>query len=218
MATTGKPPPRGGLYETQKNYYKSLYSSGGPEPWDGFFDGAWLAERLKLGPAPKNGLALDIGAGKGRGANILAKAGMRCVGMDYLLAPMLEAAGAGGKNGPAFINADLMQAPFKDGVFDLALDWGVFHHIRRKETGLYIRPLLRLLARDGRLLLGCFSTKFRHEGEEKRKRNFTLHKGHYDRYSTRRELEKTFGPHFWIERIDERQEGYYLLDMRAKGK
>ncbi|MDH5478153.1 MAG: class I SAM-dependent methyltransferase [Nitrospinota bacterium] len=206
------------LYTTQKEYYRSLYASEQPEPWDRFFDGDWLKGRLGAKGANKGKLALEIGAGKGRGASILSNAGYRCVAIDYLLAPMTQAPPPSGANSPCFVNADLFAAPFVDGVFNLALDWGVFHHIRRKETGLYIRAVRRLLGPDGRLLLGCFSTRFRHPGEGRRKRGFTLHHGHYDRFSTRTELKKTFGPWFIITSMEERKEGYYLLDMTAREK
>ena len=147
---------------------------------------------------------------------ILAGMGLKVAGMDYLLEPLLEAAGARGRRGPAFVNADLMAAPFKEGVFDLALDWGVFHHIRRKDTDGYLRRVAALLGKDGRLLLACFSTKFRHEGETARKRNYTVHHGHYDRFSTRSELKDTFSPWFKITAMEERKAGYFLLDMKLK--
>ncbi|MDH5510406.1 MAG: methyltransferase domain-containing protein [Nitrospinota bacterium] len=206
------------LHTTQKEYYRSLYASGQPVPWEDFFDGDWLRTRLGDGRRHHGKMALEIGAGKGRGAAILARGGYRCVAIDYLLEPMALASRPAGKGSPHFINADLFAAPFREGVFSLALDWGVFHHIRRKDTGLYISSVRHLLGQNGRLLLGCFSPRFRHPGEGRRKRGFTLHHGHYDRFSTRAELRKTFGPWFEITSMEERKAGYYLLDMTAREK
>ena len=217
MLERNPPAAPGALYATQKEYYRSMYSSAAPAPWDEFFDGQWLKDRLAFGPGARKGIALEIGAGKGRGAGILVKAGYRCVAMDYLLEPMIHASSGGDKR-LFFVNADLFAAPFRDGIFNLALDWGVFHHIRRKDTGLYISAVRRLLGEKGRLLLGCFSTRFRHPGERRRKRNFTLHHGHYDRYSTRAELKQAFGPWFEISSMEERAAGYYLLDMTLRKK
>ena len=204
------------LYDTQKEYYRSIYGSGQKAPWEDFFDGDWLKERLAECPPAKGMRALEIGAGMGRGARILAKAGYQCAAIDYLHGPLRQANAVKSGRRPVYINGDFLFPPFRKGFFNLALDWGVFHHIRRKDTRLYLDAVRWALEDGGKLLLGCFSTKFRHEGEEKRKRNFTLHKGHYDRYSTRRELKLIFSPHFRIRSMEERKEGYYLLDMDLK--
>lgn len=116
-----------------------------------------------------------------------------------------------------FVNADLFANPFRHHSFDLALDWGVFHHIQRKDTGGYLRALKQLLKPGGIFLLGCFSTSFRHKGEGNRKRNWLIHKGHYDRFSTREELIRLFSPSFFILSLAETRTGFYHMSMRIRG-
>jgi SAM-dependent methyltransferase len=163
-------------------------------------------------------IALEIGTGTGRGSRVMAEAGYKTVGLDYLLEPLRQASqkkSEANKN-PFYLQADVFKTPFTDESFDLILDWGVFHHIRRADTKLFLAVVTQLLKKDGRFLLGCFSTGFRHHGEKKRKRSWTRHRGHYDRFSTRKELRKIFTPFFIINSIAETNEGFYLIDMSLK--
>jgi len=207
------------LYAGQKEYYRKSYESSPSLPWEDAFDQDWLKLTLgKLG-AGKGERALDIGAGKGRGSLILSANGYKTVGMDYLCEPLIAAHNIcqGRRNRPSFVNADLFAIPFRDRSFDLALDWGVFHHIRRQETGDYLRALKRVLKPGGVFLLGCFSTNFRHTGEGDRARNWLIHKGHYDRFSTREELIRVFSPSFRVMSLAQTQPGFYHMSMRLLG-
>ncbi|MGK7346273.1 MAG: class I SAM-dependent methyltransferase [Candidatus Nitrospinota bacterium M3_3B_026] len=208
-------PGAGDLYKTQREYYKRVYSSGGPAPWDTAFDGEWLERKLKSLGLAGGRRALDLGAGRGRGARILKKAGWRVAAMDYLAEPL---AGAKGRTdgGAWLVQGDAFEPPFAPRSFDLALDWGVFHHTRRRDTAAFLRSVTALLKPSGVFLLGCFSTKFRHPGEKRRKRNWTRHNGHYDRFSTRSELRGLFSPFFLVDSIDEDPKGFYLLAMTLK--
>lgn len=203
------------LYLSQRDYYRTEYESGAKPPWDSAFDQKWLEGLLKRrGPGGRR-LALDMGTGHGRGARTLARAGYRVVGVDYVYGAVRKAAAKGGR-GILYAQADVFELPFQEEVFDFILDWGVFHHTRRRDARKLTGVVRRLLRKDGRWALGCFSTKFRHEGERKRKRNWTLHKGHYDRFSTKGELVRLFRPGFAINSITEDSGGFYLLDMVVK--
>jgi SAM-dependent methyltransferase len=217
----GQAPPLASiaLYAGQKEYYRNTYETSPSLPWDRAFDPDWLKSALaKLGPG-KGKRALDIGAGKGRGSLILSANGYAVVGMDYLFEPLTtaQAVSHNRRNRPLFVNADMFASPFRNRSFDLALDWGVFHHTRRKDTGEYLRALKRLLKPGGVFLLGCFSTSFRHTGEGARKRNWLIHKGHYDRFSTREELVRVFSSSFRILSIKETQPGFFHLTMKLRG-
>jgi ubiquinone/menaquinone biosynthesis C-methylase UbiE len=207
------------LYAGQKEYYRKSYESSPSLPWEKAFDMDWLKRTLnKLGDG-KGKRALDIGAGKGRGSLILSASGYKTVGMDYLLPPLTAAHDIcrDRRNRPSFVNADLFANPFRDRCFDLALDWGVFHHIQRKDTGEYLLALKRALKPGGVFLLGCFSTNFRHAGEGDRQRNWLVHKGHYDRFSTREELTRVFSPSFSIMSLAETRPGFYHISMKLRG-
>ncbi len=213
------PLPLEKLYVDQREFYRKIYESSSSPPWENAFDPDWLKQILRELGSAKGKRALDIGAGKGRGCSILASHGYAVAGMDYLFTPLsaaMDLKTAKGKH-PVFVNADLFTAPFRDRSFDVALDWGVFHHIRRNDTGKYLQALTRVLKPGAIFLLGCFSTSFRHEGEKKRKRNWLVHKGHYDRFSTKRELIKTFAPLFEIASLKETRPGFYHIVMRLRG-
>jgi len=203
------------LYVSQREYYSKTYRGGDPVPWEGAFDGAWLKKAARYKAKGSSCFALEIGTGTGRGARIMAEAGYMAVGIDYVLDPLKQAVQIenGAEQNPFYVQANMFKAPLADGSFDLVLDWGVFHHIRRADTKLFLNCVTRLLKKDGRFLLGCFSTKYRHPGERKRKRNWMRHRGHYDRFSTRKELRKIFSPLFIINSIAETGEGFYLIDM-----
>lgn len=208
-----------GLYAGQKEFYRQTYETSPSAPWDNAFDQDWLKETLRKLGTGKGKRALDIGAGRGRGSLILSANGYKTVGMDYLFTPLASANdfSINRRNRPSFVNADLFADPFRARAFDLALDWGVFHHIRRKETGDYLRALKRTLKPGGVFLLGCFSVNFRHKGEGDRKRNWLIHKGHYDRFSTKKELTRIFSPSFSILSLAETQTGFFHISMRLRG-
>ncbi len=207
-----------GLYVSQREYYSKTYQSGDPVPWEGAFDGAWLKKAARHKVKDHKPIALEIGTGRGRGARILAEGEYTTVGIDYVLNPLKQASikKSEAEKNLFYIQANVFNTPFVDDSFDLLLDWGVFHHIRRADTKLFLACVTRLLKKDGRFLLGCFSTRYRHPGEKKRKRNWTRHRGHYDRFSTRKELTKIFSPLFIINSIAQTSEGFYLIDMSLK--
>ena len=211
------PLPSEKLYVDQREFYRKIYESSSSPPWENAFDPDWLKRILRELGSAKNKRALDIGAGKGRGSAILASHGYGVVGMDYLFTPLSATTDikTGKGKRPVFVNADLFAAPLRDRSFDIALDWGVFHHIRRNDTGKYLQALTRLMKPGAIFLLGCFSTSFRHEGEKKRK--WLVHKGHYDRFSTKRELMKTFAPLFEIISLKETMPGFYHIVMILRG-
>ncbi len=205
------------IYVSQRKYYQEIYNNETDTPWENAFDTEWLKKTLGTIGRRSGRWALEIGAGSGRGSMTLGKAGYHTVGIDYVFKPLVTATNRRGeKFRPLFVHADFFEYPFKSGVFDLALDWGVFHHIRRGDTDSYLETVKGTLKKEGRYLLGCFSEKFRHKGEKRRKRNWLIHHGHYDRFSTREELVKVLNPFFIIESITEDVGGFYLVHMTAR--
>ncbi len=205
------------LYRSQKEYYRDKYNESDDVPWNDAFDDRWLEDTARGIRRSGACNALEIGTGHGRGARILAEAGFMVVGVDYLYEPLVVAKKY--KNGharPHYLQADIFSAPFAKNRFDVVLDWGVFHHILRSDTRLFLNHILRLLKNEGHYLLGCFSINFKHHESEKRKRNWIRHHGHYDRFSTKEELMKIFAPAFEINSLTEDPKGFYLLDMTKR--
>ncbi len=206
------------LYKTQRAYYKDTYTKEKAIPWESAFEEKWLCNTLDQIGSPGGRYALEIGTGHGRGAKILSEKGWRTAGLDYLSEPLAKAVeiNKNEKTGPMFVQGEAFEAPFADQTFGLILDWGVFHHIRRRDTALFLNAISGLLSGNGLFLLGAFSIGFRHAGEGERKRNWTRHHGHYDRFSTKEELRDTFGKKFTIKSVMDDQKGFYHLMMIKK--
>ncbi|MFQ5543853.1 MAG: class I SAM-dependent methyltransferase [Nitrospiria bacterium] len=201
------------IYPSQKKYFEEAYRTGehgwpveGPsEPIVRFF------ERFKK--EKKTGRVLDLGCGEGRHAALFAKAGYQTIGLDYQPQALTRASRLCGKNRarPHFIVGDLFHLPLAQNSFDLLIDYGCFHHVRKRDTALYLGIILSLLKPGGYLLLSCFSMRFKHHPKEKRKRDWLIHKGHYDRFFKLSSFRTIFGESFRQLHIEEEQQSLYAF-------
>ena len=203
-------------YAKQHRFYKKSYEKGGAE-WSG--DGSpnpmFAREIVRLKSKLKRKIALDLGSGEGRHSVFLRWHRFKVIGIEYQALALKNAAGKG-TNGLLYVRGDIFRIPLKPGAFDLVLDSGVFHHIRRKHTAPYLELLRSLLVPGGYLLLSCFSTKFRHGNGKVYPRGFVVHKGHYDRFSTVPELRRIFAPAFECVRIKAARNGLIDALFRLK--
>jgi SAM-dependent methyltransferase len=99
-----------------------------------------------------SGLVLDAGCGMGRYAGLVARLGARAIGMDVSES---VATAASLWPGPAFVQADLVSAPFEAGTFDVVLSFGVLHHLPDPVRGL--RACFDLVKPGGLLLAWVYS-------------------------------------------------------------
>ncbi len=115
-------------------------------------DGRMVREVLLLGdPAGKR--ILEVGAGTGRDAVTLARAGAEVLTLDYVKGSLhltIKAAGASGVT-VAPVCGDALDLPFADGTFDVIFHQGLLEHFRD------VRPLLgdnaRILKPGGHLIV-----------------------------------------------------------------
>lgn len=179
------------LYETQKEFFRNAYQTG-HVGWPRTGPSRLVLESIGQRLIPEKASVLEIGCGEGR--NLLPLLDHQCqvVGMDYLFEPLESGRSHGGGLIP-FLQGDLFSLPFRDGVFDAVLDWGVFHHLKKRERNLYPEWLSPMLKPGGVFLLGAFSERFRHSPEENRKRTFTRHRGHYDVFFGRNDFHQAMG-------------------------
>ncbi|MBI3803174.1 MAG: methyltransferase domain-containing protein [Nitrospirae bacterium] len=212
------------IYASQKKYFEKAYRTG-EHGWP--VEGASapvvrFVERFKK--ERPSGRILDIGCGEGRHTALFAKAGYRAVGLDYQ--PLaLERARRFSGNGAAnpnlrFMLGDVFHLPFRPGAFDVLLDYGCLHHVRRRDTQRYLANVLPVLKPGGYFLLSCFSTDFKHHADEKRKRNWMVHHGHYDRFFRKGDFRSIFGGAFNILQIEEERQPLYVFHhvlMQKKG-
>jgi SAM-dependent methyltransferase len=109
--------------------------------------------------------------------------------------------------------------PFRPETFDVVVDYGCLHHVRRSDTQRYLDQVVSVIKSGGHYLLSCFSTKFKHHAGERRTRNWLVHAGHYDRFFRRADFPVVFGRWFDILALTEDRDGLYVFHnvlMRKK--
>jgi demethylmenaquinone methyltransferase/2-methoxy-6-polyprenyl-1,4-benzoquinol methylase len=120
----------------------------------GGFDFLWRAKAARMIAAEKPRHILDLATGSGDLARALGKASPRSViiGADFCL-PMLEIARK--KNIPLLVQADGLQLPFRDGIFDaLTVAFGLRN---MASWNAALQEMARVLRPRGMLLIMDFS-------------------------------------------------------------
>jgi 2-polyprenyl-3-methyl-5-hydroxy-6-metoxy-1,4-benzoquinol methylase len=115
-------------------------------------DGRMVREVLRLGdPAGKR--IMEVGAGSGRDAVTLAKAGAEVLTLDYVAGSLditRKAAGAAGVE-VTTVCGDALGSPFPDGSFDVVFHQGLLEHFR--DTTPLLRDNARLLKPGGHVIV-----------------------------------------------------------------
>ena len=212
-----------GIYTRQREYFQQAYARGehgwpveGPsEPVVRFMR---TLERGRAGAR-----VLDLGCGEGRHTLLFAENGCFTVGLDYqplAIARAREIARRRGiGSGFHFLVADLFHLPFREGAFDVVLDYGCLHHVKKSDADRYLKSVLPVMKPGAHFLLSCFSTRFRHYPGERRTRDWLVHRGHYDRFFRKSDIRALFGRDFDIQSVEEeRQELYAFFHVRMQRK
>ena len=116
---------------------------------------AFLADR-------SGDLALDLGCGNGRHAEVLAEAADRVVGVDASTGLLAEAADrAADRNFEVdLVAGDAASIPLREDTVDLGVYVATLHHLRPRERRLAsLDELARVLAPGGRALVSAWSTE-----------------------------------------------------------
>lgn len=200
------------LYRKQRRFFAQVYGSGEPTPWPSTEPTpavgrlAHLLKRRKRG-----GRVLDLGCGEGRHTLLFAKVGLFTVGLDYLAAPLRTVAQRAGEERLTprirLLLGDALMPPFKPHSFDALVDCGVFHHVKKSDWPIYLARVLGLVKPGGYVHLTVFSTKFKHYPGERRTRNWSVHRHHYDRFFVKRDFTRIFDDRCEILAIEEEREG-----------
>ncbi len=201
------------LYETQKQYFEAAYKKG-EHGWPVSGVSAPIVRFLKrFQSEQKTGRVLDIGCGEGRHTTFFAEAGYQSVGLDYQKKALARAASVfkGDTSFFQLVQGDVFHLPFLPGRFDVLIDYGCLHHVRRRDTQAYLNSVVPLLRPGGYFLLCCFSEHFKHHADERRTRDWLVHQGHYDRFFRQGDFSKIFGASFDVLEIKEEREALYAF-------
>lgn len=203
------------IYQRMKGYFERTYASG-RTPWPSTEPTPSVVRLLKrLNKTRRKGPVLDIGCGEGRHTLLFAQAGFPTYGFDYqplALKKALERAKARKiKEGLAFVLADAHFPPFKPQSFDVLIDSGFFHHVRKSDWKRYLDHVTTLLKDGGSFHLTTFTTRFKHYPGEKRSRNWLVHRAHYDHFFRKADFQKIFGQAFEILEIEEERNGLHAF-------
>ena len=215
---------QGALYARQRHFFARVYESGGPTPWPSTEPTpavsrlAHLLQRRKGG-----GRVLDLGCGEGRHTLLFAKTGYLTVGLDYLAAPLRTVAQRAQEAGLAprirLVLGDALLPPFRSGSFDVLVDCGIFHHIKKADWPIYLDRVLGLVKPGGYFHLTVFSTKFKHYPGERRTRNWQVHRNHYDHFFVKRDFARIFIDRCEILAVEEEHKGlngFFHILMRKR--
>ena len=212
------------VYRRQRRYFEQAYETGEhgwpiTEPSD--FAAKFFKEIKSKLPRTK---VLDIGCGEGRHTLLAARYGFFAVGLDYQPLAVKRALGyakaQGVTSGFSFLVGDVFCLPFQEKSFDILIDFGCLHHVKKNDFPRYLNSILRLLRPRGYYVLSCFSTQFKHHAGEKRTRNWLVHRGHYDRFFRKQDFKTLFGRDFDQLDYNQERDGSYVFHqvlMRGKG-
>ncbi len=183
------------LYVSQKHFFRDAYRREAIG-WPRSGASRLVLESIRNGWVKSKSSVLEIGCGEGRNLLPFRQIGCAVVGMDYLREPLESALAAGISKFSGrvhLVQGDLFRLPFRPETFDVVLDWGVFHHLKRRERNAYPRWIASALAPGGLFLLGAFSEKFRHDPNERRRQVFKCHRGHYDAFFDAKSFPRVMG-------------------------
>jgi SAM-dependent methyltransferase len=206
------------IYTSQNQFFEAAYRTG-EHGWPVSEPSAPVVNFVRQHRKPAR--VLDIGCGEGRHALLFAKRGHQTVALDNQPQAITRAIQINNAVSPhlRFVLGDVFHLPFSPNTFDVVLDYGCFHHVRKQDEKRYLQGVLPLLKSGGHFLLCCFSTRFKHWPGEQRSRDWLVHRGHYDRFFKKGSFKTIFGAAFELLSIEEERQdihAFYHVLMRKR--
>jgi ubiquinone/menaquinone biosynthesis C-methylase UbiE len=152
-----------------------------------------------------SGSVLDVGCGNARNVIAFAEKGYQAYGIDISNEALKRARKhVELRNIPVDLrNGSVLNLPYPDNHFDVILDFGCLHHLRKSQWRLYLKNILRVIKDGGYYYLYCFSINTPYIPGERRpkskSRNWVVSREmHYCHYFTYQEVQGFFGKYFMI--------------------
>ncbi len=212
------------LYARQRRYFAQAYETG-EHGWPTTEPSDFVVKFFKkIKSQLPRAKVLDVGCGEGRHTLLAARQGFHAVGLDYqpmaIERALRFAKEQGITTGFSFLVGDMFHLPFQEKGFDILIDFGCLHHVKKKDFSRYLDSILGLLPPRGYYVLSCFSTQFKHHAGERRTRNWLVHRGHYDRFFRKQDFKALFGRDFDQLDYNREHDGLYVFHqvlMRRRG-
>jgi len=188
--------------EEQKKYFEQAYATGS-DIWTHIpYEKRGVS---LLGNLPENSLILDVGSGRGTWSFELANMGYRVIGIDYAKNAVAkankDAKDRGLEKKIKFIEADVLNIPFKEPIFDAVIDFGLMQHIQKENWNDYIKEITRVIKPGGYFLKVVFSKETTNflgfNPAESKDREFEKDGIHYH-FFTKEEVAELFEKEFEI--------------------
>ena len=98
---------------------------------------------------------LDAASGTGYGTYLLSRAGDSCDGVDLSAQAIEFSRKLYGRENCRFTEGSVLQLPFEDATFDLAISFETLEHLPREQQSVFVRELRRVLKSGGKLVLSA---------------------------------------------------------------
>ena len=148
------------------------------------------------------GNLLDLGCGNGRNTVFFEKKGFNVLGIDFAPSAVKVCKEyAKSKNSKAnFVSGDVLKYPFKKNYFDVIVDCGCLHHIRKQYWTKYKNNLLKSIKEKGYFYLHGISDCAENKKLPKHpyKRKWVVKNGHYTSFFSKKDIQDFFGKDFKI--------------------
>ena len=206
-------------HKANRRYFRRAYRAG-QHGWAAQKPSPYAVGFLKrLKRLVPGGTLLDLGCGEGRHAIAAARLGLRVTAIDYEPLALKRArrfARMKQVRGIIFRRADIFHLPFREGRFDIILDYGCLHHQRKRDWAAYRAGVLRILKPRGFYVLSVFSPRFPMFGGSRR--CWHIAQGAYRRCFTAKDIRGLFGRDFeMLDLTEERGErGFWHALMRRR--
>jgi cyclopropane fatty-acyl-phospholipid synthase-like methyltransferase len=151
------------------------------------------------------GKLLDIGCGSGKNTVYFSKKRFQSLGIDFIKeAIRISKKHAKDNSSTAkFMVKDIVTQTLNLNRFDVILDCGCLHHLRKQYWPKYKKNLLKVTKSGSYYYLHGFSVSSKKLGTCPQNRNWVIRKGHYTHFFSVEEVKKFLGTNFKILKMDE---------------